>query len=290
MLKNLLERLLTGVFYVLPHHLISRIVLFLSHSKNPWLSKLLIKLYTSIFPLNMSEAEESSQHAYASLNALFTRALRSEARPLADETFTLISPADGVLSEFGSLQGDQLLQAKGYHYSLQKLFADHSELANDFTDGEFATIYLSPRDYHRMHMPITGQLTDMIYIPGRLFSVSPMTTRNIPEIFTRNERLVCVFKTAAGKVALVLVGAINVAAIETVWAGLVTPPRGKVPQHTHYENGIVLKRGIEMGRFNMGSTIIVLTEKDRIQWLDGFTKPAKIQLGNGLAITSGASN
>lgn len=283
MLKTLIERLLTGLFYVLPHHLISRIVLTLSHSQAPWISKALIRLYTAVFPLNLAEAVEPSKHAYPSLNALFTRALRSDARPIANESFTLISPADGILSEFGTLHGDQLMQAKGYHYSLQKLFAEHAQLSDPFIDGGFATIYLSPRDYHRLHMPITGKLTDMIYIPGRLFSVSPMTTRNIPEIFTRNERLVCVFDTEIGKIALVLVGAINVAAIETVWAGLVTPPRGKVPQHTHYDNGVVLQRGEEMGRFNMGSTVIVLTEKDSVLWLDEYRQSASIQLGNGLA-------
>ncbi len=282
-MPKILEKTVTGLFYVLPHHLISRLVLRLSHSRNRWLSQFLIHNYARWFKLDMSEAREPSLANYPSLNALFTRALRPDARPLAQPDTTLVSPADGVLSEYGQIEGERLLQAKGYHYSLTKLFADFHDLAEPFTDGQYATIYLSPRDYHRLHMPLRGKLTDQIYIPGRLFSVSPMTTRNIPEIFTRNERLVCLFDSDIGRLALVMVGAINVSAMETVWAGPVTPTHEKQPRHTRYDGNMQLERGAEMGRFNMGSTIIVLTEKNRLEWLDSLQPGLPIRLGNALA-------
>ncbi len=284
-LRYPLEKLVTGLFYVLPHHLISRVVLRLSHSENRWLSRMLIRGYARLFRLDMNEALEPSLAAYPSLNALFTRALKPEARPLAEPETLMVSPADGAISELGHLQGDQLLQAKGYHYSLRTLFAEHRQLAEPFTDGEFATIYLSPRDYHRLHMPVTARLTDMIYVPGRLFSVSPMTTRTIPRIFTRNERLICLFDSDMGRLGLVMVGAINVSAMETVWAGLVTPPRGKSPRLTRYDPPITLPRGAEMGRFNMGSTIIVLAEKARVEWLPNLSPGRRIRMGEGLATT-----
>ena len=283
--RYLLEKLVTGLFYILPHHLISRTVLRLSHSEKRWLSRLLIGAYTRLFTLNMNEALEPSLSAYPSLNALFTRALAPDARPLAEPETMLVSPADGAISEIGHLDNDRLLQAKGYHYSLQALFAGHDELARPFIDGEFATISLSPRDYHRLHMPVAGRLTDMIYIPGRLFSVSPMTTRTIPRIFTRNERLVCLFDSDIGRLALIMVGAINVSAMETVWAGLVTPPPGKTPRLSRYAPPIALERGAEMGRFNMGSTIIVLTEKSRVDWLGDLTPGRSIRMGEGLGST-----
>ena len=282
-MTRILEKAITGLFYVLPHHLISRTVLRLSHSNNRWLSRLLIRNYARWFKLDMREALQPSLASYPSLNALFTRALRPDARPLAQPDTTLVSPADGILSEYGRIEGNQLLQAKGYHYSLTKLFADFHDLAAPFTDGQYATIYLSPRDYHRLHMPLRGELTDQIYIPGRLFSVSPMTTRNIPEIFTRNERLICLFDSDIGRIALIMVGAINVSAMETVWAGPVTPSHEKTPNHTHYDDTMRLQRGAEMGRFNMGSTIILLTEKNRIGWLDTLSPGQTIRLGNALA-------
>jgi len=228
----------------------------------------------------MEEALEPSVSAYPSLNALFTRALRPEARPIATG-HCLISPADGKISEFGRINHDTLLQAKGFYYDLKSLFGGYGDLALPFRNGNFATIYLSPRDYHRMHMPYTGLLTNMLYIPGRLFSVSPTTTKTTPRIFTRNERVVCLFDTDIGRLAVVFVGAINVAAIETVWDGLITPPRAKKTVHSHYTPHVFLERGMEMGRFNMGSTVIVLTEQGCIDF-NNLKQEQKILFGQML--------
>ena len=279
-----MQRLIAGLFYLLPHHLISRIALRLAHAETPWLRNLLVTAYTWKFPLQMQEALDPSISAYRSLNALFTRALRPDARPI-DPGPGVVAPADGRISACGPIKHDSLLQAKGFHYDLNSLFGGFKDLAQTFHNGDFATIYLSPRDYHRMHMPCAGQLTDMIYIPGRLFSVSPATTKTIPRIFTRNERLVCLFDSEAGRLGVVFVGAINVAAMETVWAGLITPPRGKKAIHTRYDPAVILQRGMEIGRFNMGSTVIVLTEQGRIDF-NKLKKEQKVLVGQPLgAIT-----
>ncbi len=265
MLSNIKARIVAGLFFLLPHHLISRITLRLTRSEIPWLRNLLVSAYTWKFPLKMEDALEPSISAYRSLNALFTRALRPAARPIATGP-CLVSPADGKISEFGPIKHDSLLQAKGFYYDLNSLFGGFTDLALAFRNGDFATVYLSPRNYHRMHMPYTGQLTDMLYVPGRLFSVSPATTKTTPKIFTRNERVLCLFNTEIGRLAVIFVGAINVAAIETVWDGVITPPRAKKPIHTHYNPPIMLERGMEMGRFNMGSTVIVLTEREKVSF------------------------
>jgi phosphatidylserine decarboxylase len=254
--------------------------------ETPAIKNAIIRLYTTLFKLNMNEAVEPDPFAYPTMNALFTRALRPEARPLPDDESQLVSPADGVISEFGAIDNTLLIQAKGQYYSHDLLLGGNPDLSRPFNDGLFATVYLSPRDYHRVHMPFTGRLTDMIHVPGRLHSVSLMTTRHIPELFSRNERVVCLFDTDAGRMAVVLVGAINVAAIETVWAGLITPPAGKEIRHTHYDQPIELQRGDELGRFNMGSTVIVLMEKDRFEWLDGLESYSAVKMGQGLAAIS----
>ena len=273
------DHLLNRVISLLPHHLVSRIVLQLTRSEMPLVRNSVIGVYTRLFKLNLEEALEPSLSSYRSMNALFTRALKPTARPIDPDPQSLVSPADGNISEFGNIQGQQLLQAKGYYYDLNKLLGGDNTLAAPFREGQFATIYLSPRDYHRVHMPLTGTLTDMIYIPGRLFSVSPKTTRMVPEIFTRNERVACLFDTTFGRMAVILVGAINVAAIETVWAGLVTPPRHQQVVHTHYTDNITLQKGAEMGRFNMGSTAIVLIEGRNLDMDTALEPGQKMQMG-----------
>lgn len=278
------EKALTGLLYIIPHHAISRLLFNLSRVENPQVSSRLIKFYTGLFSLNMKEAVVEDPLAYPSLNALFTRALKPEARPIADGQATLVSPADGVLSEFGDIENGQLIQAKGHHYSLDSLFAGETELAQRFTGGSFATVYLSPRDYHRVHMPLAGSLESMLYVPGRLFSVSLMTTRHIPNIFARNERVIAVFNTEFGLMAQVLVGAINVAAIETTWAGLVTPPQKKTHESTQYDNSLTFERGEEMGRFNMGSTVVLLTEKPLQVNSDIVTSGMNINLGEKIGV------
>ncbi|MGV6816329.1 MAG: archaetidylserine decarboxylase [Thiotrichales bacterium] len=278
--NKLFGSITSSLLYALPHHLISRATYRLSRVETPWIKNLLIGGYTSLFTLNMQEALQPDPKAYASLNALFTRALKPEVRPVFSTGNSLHASADGVLSEFGNIEHGQLIQAKGFFYSAEKLLGD-SSLAAPFQHGQFHTIYLSPKDYHRVHMPITGILTDMVYVPGRLFSVSPTTTRHIPELFTRNERVVAFFDTEHGRMAVVLVGAINVAAIETIWAGLITPPPGETLSKQHYSDGRVIKAGIEMGRFNMGSTVVVLTEKG-FSWIDELKKGMPVKMGQTL--------
>ncbi len=280
-----MQRLLAALFTILPHHFISRVVFHLTRVEKPWFKNLLIRNYLRLFDIDMRDALEPNPFAYPSMNAFFTRALKADARPLAEGN-VLVSPVDGTISQLGDIQGDQIFQAKGIDYSLERLVGD-ATLAQPFREGGFATIYLSPRDYHRIHMPLDGTLTDMIHIPGRLFSVAPFSVNHIGNLFARNERVVCLFDTAIGRLAVILVGAINVAAIETTWAGLVTPPPGKTVRHTRYDNNILLRRGMEMGRFNMGSTVILLTEKEAIQWLPELTAGQTVRLGQALTQNQG---
>jgi len=279
----LLEKLATGILFCLPQHWISRVVYRLVRIETPVVKNAIIRLYTTLFKLDMDEATEPDPLAYPTMNALFTRALKPGARPLPADEQLLVSPADGVVSEFGSIDNTLLLQAKGQWYSHDLLLGGHADLSRPFNDGLFATVYLSPRDYHRVHMPFSGRLTEMLYVPGRLHSVSLMTTRTIPQLFTRNERVVCLFDTEAGRMAVVLVGAINVAAIETVWAGLITPPPGKEAVLTRYDEPIELRRGDELGRFNMGSTVVVLMERGRFDWLPELTGHSTVKMGEPLA-------
>ncbi len=256
-----LQSLWTAVQYALPHHAISRLVFRLARWQTPFTATV-IRWFVRHYGVDLSEAVESDPAAYPSFNAFFTRALKPDVRPMPRDETVWISPCDGRVSQLGPIQSGNLLQAKGRDYTVTFLLGGDPELAQKFEQGQFATIYLAPRDYHRIHMPCAGTLREMIHVPGRLFSVSPVTVQQVPEIFARNERLACVFDTAYGPLALVLVGAINVAAIEAVWAGLVTPPAGNMVTRRHYagETGmtISLARGQEMGRFNMGSTVVML--------------------------------
>lgn len=247
------DQLFSLIQYPLPHHLISRLVGQLAECRTPWLKNLLIEQFIRVFDVDMSQAIESDPHAYNCFNTFFTRAMRDDARPIGDG---LVSPTDGVLSQSGRIEHGTLIQAKGQAYSLTTLLGGDSLRADPFRNGSFATIYLSPRDYHRVHMPLGGTLREMAYVPGRLFSVNLATAANVPGLFARNERLVCIFDTEFGPMAMVLVGAMIVAAIETVWAGQITPKSGQV-QTTRYNEPIELAKGAEMGRFKLGSTVIL---------------------------------
>ena len=276
-----MQKLLAAFFTILPHHFISRIVFWLSRVQKRWFKNLLINNYARHFKIDMRDALEPSLAAYPSMNAFFTRALKPDARPLAAGD-DLVSPVDGTISQIGKIDDGELFQAKGHHYSLVKLLGGDATLSKPFEEGGFATIYLSPRDYHRIHMPLDGTLTDMIYVPGRLFSVAPFSVNHVAGLFARNERVVCLFDTAYGKLAVILVGAISVAAIGTTWAGLITPPPGKNIRAIHYEDNILLKRGMEMGRFNMGSTVILLTENNAPEWLPELKAEQKVKMGQAL--------
>ncbi|MGO2131527.1 MAG: archaetidylserine decarboxylase [Halomonas sp.] len=271
-----LSRLFALIQYPIPHHLLSRLVGRLAECRQPWLKNLLTRAFIKRFKVDMSEALEPDPTAYVNFNDFFTRELKADARPISEG---LVSPADGTLSEFGAIEAGQLIQAKGHHFSAMALLGGDAEAAKRFQGGSFATVYLSPRDYHRVHMPLTGTLTEMIYVPGRLFSVNAATTRHVPNLFARNERLVCHFDTEHGPMALVLVGAMIVAAIETVWAGQVTPLSGEV-QRIRFDQPIRLEKGEEMGRFKLGSTVVM-----------AFAQPVefsnsehhrKVQMGEGL--------
>jgi len=255
--------------YVLPKHLISRLVGKLAAAEAGSVTTTLIKLFIKQFNVNMQEAQHERAEDYKSFNAFFTRPLKDGLRPIVQGPKSLCHAVDGAVSQAGPIEGEQIFQAKGHNYSLTALLGGNPDIAAPYKGGDFATIYLSPRDYHRIHMPIDGVLTDMIYVPGELFSVNPLTAENVPGLFARNERVVAVFDTPAGKMALVLVGATIVASIETVWAGTVTPPTGKNVVHWQYptsgDDAVSLKKGDEMGRFKLGSTIVVCFEPNAIQ-------------------------
>lgn len=246
-------------FYFLPHHLISALVYKIARVKWSPLKNFSLRVYLSLHEVNMSEAVEENPYAYETLNAFFTRQLKASARKIDETKNTLVCPVDGRISQAQAIEDGRVFQAKGQDYSLLELVGGIDALAQPFNNSSFATIYLSPRDYHRIHMPTAGKLTDMVYVPGRLFSVAPHTVKTVPRLFARNERLVCRFDTDHGPMIMILVGAVNVSAIDTVWAGAVTPPSKNKIIHTTYENvDISLEKAAEMGRFNLGSTVILL--------------------------------
>lgn len=254
--------------YLLPHHLLSGMVYHLTRCEWPPLKNFLIRTFIAWFKVDMDLAVQPDAGAYRNFNHFFTRALKPGARAVTGDADTIISPVDGWISQIGRIHAGEIFQAKNHTYNLDALLAGDRDAAADFTDGCFATLYLSPRDYHRVHMPLDGTLRKMTFVPGRLFAVNTHTTRVIKNLFARNERIISIFTTALGPMAVVLVGALNVGSMETVWAGTVTPARKREITSIDYrEREIVLKRGQEMGRFNMGSTVILLFAKNRMQWL-----------------------
>ncbi|MEE3660882.1 archaetidylserine decarboxylase [Brenneria sp. g21c3] len=235
------------------------------------LTTLVIDLFVRYYKVNMQEAQQPDTAAYRTFNEFFVRPLRADARPIDPHAHRLVQPADGVLSQFGAITDDKLIQAKNHHYSLEALLAGNYVMADLFRNGMFATTYLSPRDYHRVHMPCDGVLREMIYVPGDLFSVNLLTAANVPNLFARNERVICLFDTEFGPLAQILVGATIVGSVETVWAGIVTPPREGIIQRWTYprageEGAIELAKGQEMGRFKLGSTVINLFSSDQVQF------------------------
>jgi phosphatidylserine decarboxylase len=247
----------------------------------------MIRLFISYFKVDMRDAEAPGAEDYADFNHFFTRALKPSIRPLAHDSQAIISPVDGYVSQAGDIAADRLMQAKGRDYTLTALLGGNDEQTALFSNGKFATLYLSPRDYHRIHMPCPGRLLETTYIPGRLFSVAPHTTRAIPGLFTRNERLVCLFETPDGPMALIMVGAIFVSCMETVWSGVVNPRMGMSVQKTVVnqsgEGSVELQRGEEMGRFNMGSTVILLYAPGMIEWIDTLQAGALLRMGQMIA-------
>lgn len=271
--------------YLLPGHLLSLLMLSISRIRLNAFKNPFTDWFIKRFEVDMSEAEETNPHAYPHFNAFFTRALKEGARSIATGKTELISPVDGTVSQARAIHEGRIFQAKGHDYSLEALLGGSAERAAPFAGGDFTTIYLSPRDYHRIHMPIEGTLRGMVHVPGRLFSVSPATTRVIPGLFARNERVVAIFDTEIGPMAIVMVGAIFVAGIETVWSGLVTPPAGRTVRNWNYtgEDAIKLGKGEELGRFNMGSTVILLLGPDALKWTDSLIADAPVRMGETIA-------
>ena len=265
--------------YVVPHHLLSRMMGKLTHSRVNWIKLTYMRLIIKRFGVNMDEAAQQDLNQFEHFNAFFTRALKADARPFVSGATQLACPVDGCVSQMGKIEDGRVFQAKGHDYALTTLLGGDDDWSKQFEDGEFATLYLSPKDYHRIHMPCDGTLKEMRHIPGRLFSVNPATVRTVPGLFARNERVTCLFDTPNGPVAMILVGAIFVASIETVWHGIITPPTRSTMQTWRYKDDIKLAKGDEMGRFNMGSTVIVLFPKDKMKWAEGLMAERHVQMG-----------
>lgn len=272
--------------YLVPHHALSRLVGYFAASEVPWIKNNLIQWFIGRYQVDMTEAAESEPRLYRSFNDFFTRALQDDARPIAADAHSIVCPADGCINEIGEIEFGRLLQAKGQYFALRDLLGGDPQDEALFADGSFATVYLSPRDYHRVHMPLSGELQRMIYIPGRLFSVNQTTANNVPNLFARNERLVCIFNTGAGPMAVILVGAMIVAGIETVWSGQVTPLPRSIQRHDYQagSGNISLQAGEEMGRFKLGSTAIVLFGKDTCRWEERLRAGVPVQMGEQLGV------
>jgi phosphatidylserine decarboxylase len=246
--------------YLLPKKALTQLMGALARSQGGAATTAAINWFVKRYNVNMTEAQNPDTASYASFNDFFTRPLRAGARPLADAPF--VCPVDGAISQFGPIERDQIFQAKGHRYSTQALVGGDAALAAQFQDGLFATLYLSPKDYHRIHMPNDGVLTRMIYVPGDLFSVNPLTARGVPGLFARNERVVCVYDSTFGPFVLVLVGATIVGSMATTWHGVVNPPRTRDVREWTYKAGEhTFQRGDEMGRFLLGSTVVMLYPK-----------------------------
>lgn len=278
---TLYDRLFVALQYLWPQHAISWVAHTVARVRTPWFKNALIRWFVGHFRVDMSEATDTDPTGYETFNAFFTRPLNPSARPLAADEDAVLCPVDGTVSQAGQIDAQRIFQAKGHDFDLTTLLGGSAQRATPFVGGSFATLYLSPRDYHRIHVPLAARLAEMVYVPGRLFSVNAATTRAIPSLFARNERVVAIFETQAGPMAVVMVGAINVGSIETVWAGVVTPPRGKQVQTWDYSAGetFEFERGAEIGRFNIGSTVILAFGASRVSWSAELKADTKVRMG-----------
>ena len=282
------DRLAVWPQYLFPKQALTAFAGWVASGERGWITTEIIRRFVAKYQVNMDEALDANIASYPSFNAFFTRALKPGARPLAEAE--LVCPVDGAISQFGAIEKDQIFQAKGHRYSTTAVVGGDAELAALFQDGSFATLYLSPRDYHRIHMPADGRLSRMIYVPGDLFSVNPTTARGVPGLFARNARVVCVFESDAGPFVLILVGATIVGSMATVWHGVVNPPRSKEVREWHYSaesgNTVFLKRGQEMGRFLLGSTVVMLfpqSKRGQLRFNPAWTPGLPIRLGEEMA-------
>ena len=271
--------------YLLPKQALTRFAGWVAGAQGGSKTTALIQWFIKRYQVNMAEAANPDPASYATFNEFFTRALKPGARPLAAVPW--VCPVDGAISQFGRIAKDQIFQAKGHHYSTTALVGGDAALAAQFEDGDFATIYLSPKDYHRIHMPCAGTLRRMIYVPGDLFSVNPTTARGVPGLFARNERVVCVFDSAHGLFVLTLVGATIVGSMATTWHGVVNPPRGGQINEWHYEgDAVTFQQGDEMGRFLLGSTVVLLFPQNTVAFDAAWAPAGPVRLGEKMATTS----
>lgn len=276
-------RLFVALQYVLPQHLLSRAVYHATRSRIQPVKNALISGFMRGFRPEMSDAVEPDPLSYPSFNAFFTRALRPDARPMPTDSHVIASPVDGTISQIGPIDGARMIQAKGHDFSVEALLAGPARWTSRFSGGTFATIYLAPFNYHRVHMPCHGELHSAWYVPGRLFSVNTVTAAAVPGLFARNERIVCIFEEGELCFAIVLVGALFVGSMSTVWHGEVTPKIRRRPQPLPVSAGLRLERGEEMGRFNMGSTVILLFPRGALEWQAQLQAGTALRVGQDLA-------
>ncbi len=282
------DRLAVLPQYLIPKQALTVLAGKLAGARAGALTTSVIRWFVGRYGVNMGEAANPDIAAYPTFNEFFTRPLRAGARPLAAADF--ICPVDGAISQFGVIERDQIFQAKGHSYSTTALVGGDQALAAQFEDGSFATLYLSPRDYHRIHMPCDGRLTRMIHVPGALFSVNPTTARGVPGLFARNERVVCAFDSPHGPFVLVLVGATIVGSMATVWHGVVNPPRpGHLREWQYADRQIAFRQGDEMGRFLLGSTVVMLFPKGVMQFNPDWAPTRAIRLGEAMAVKAPAA-
>lgn len=266
--------------YALPQQALTRLMGWLANTHCRWIKNTFVTIFCRLYPIDLSEAVQTDALAYPSFHDFFIRRLKENVRPIDAEENSIVSPADGVIAQLGKITVNTLIQAKGRTYTLETLLAGDTHLSSLFHSGTFSTIYLAPHNYHRVHMPVSGSLRKMIHVPGKLFSVSLFTAEHVPDLFARNERVVCVFDTAHGPMAVILVGAMIVGSISTVWAGKVTPPRRKRRYTVDYPaDTIHLRKGEELGYFSLGSTVILLFAQDKGHWDIALNTLSPLQMG-----------
>ena len=274
-------RLFANLQKVMPQHVLSRLGAKLAETETPWIKNPLINGFARLYDINLEEAESADPNDYNAFNEFFTRALKSGFRPVDDDPQSIVCPADGTVSQIGNITEGDIFQAKGKSFTVEALLGANDKDTKKFIDGRFTTIYLSPQDYHRVHMPVDGTLLYCRYIPGKLYSVNNTTAKHIDGLFAENERLVCMFDTPAGRCAVVLVGAMMVAGIESVWHGQY--PAEQYLETSHDHETIKLQKGKEMGRFKFGSTVILLFEKGAMQWQPDYKHGSTTRMGEKLA-------
>ena len=281
------DRLAVLLQYLLPKQALTAFGGRIAGAQAGGLTTRLIRWFVGRYGVNMAEAANPDVAGYRTFNEFFTRALREGVRPIAHADY--VCPVDGAISQFGAIEHDQIFQAKGHRYSTTALVGGDAALASQFQDGSFATLYLSPKDYHRIHMPCDGQLLRMIYVPGSLFSVNPTTARGVPGLFARNERVVCVFAGAEGPFVLTLVGATIVGSMATVWHGVVNPPRtGQIREWTYDDPPVVLRKGDEMGRFLLGSTVVLLFPRNTLVFNEEWLPACSVRMGEKMGSKAAA--